>query len=102
MGSRLELHEELCELLGSRNVYFQPPESLKLDYPCIVYSMNGAKERRANDRIYNSTNEYEVIVIDYDPDSEIPDKIRVHFPMCSLDRVYPSDNLNHTVLKLYY
>ena len=102
MGSRLKLHEELCELLGSRNVYFQPPESIKLDYPCIIYSIDSANEKRANDRIYRSMNEYEVIVIDYDPDSEIPDKIRVHFPMCSLDRVYPSDNLNHTVLKLYY
>ena len=101
MGSRLKLHEELCELLGSRNVYFQPPESLKLDYPCIVYSMNGAKEKRANDRIYNSMNEYEVIVIDYDPDSEIPDKI-ASLPMCRSNRMFTNDNLNHYVFDIYY
>lgn len=102
MGSRLKLHEELCDLLGTRNVYFQPPESIKLSYPCIVYSIAGASEKRANNKIYNCRDRYEAIVIDYDPDSDIPDKIRYHFPMCTFDRVYQSENLNHTVFKLYY
>lgn len=102
MGSRLKLHEELCELLGTRNVYFQPPESVKLAYPCIVYSIDGANEKRANDKLYNTRAKYEAIVIDYDPDSEIPNKIHHYFSMCSFDRVYQSENLNHTVFKLYY
>ena len=38
MDRRLQLHEELCSVLGSRNVYFQPPETIKLTYPCIIYS----------------------------------------------------------------
>ena len=37
MKTRYELHEFLCEILGSRNVYFQPPESVKMKYPAIVY-----------------------------------------------------------------
>ena len=33
MKTRYELHEFLCEILGSRNVYFQPPESVKMKDP---------------------------------------------------------------------
>ena len=102
MASRLELHEELCDILGSRNVYFQPPASIKLNYPCIVYSISSINKQNANDKMYKSMNEYKVVVIDSDPDSEIPNKIISHFPMCRFDRPYTSDNLNHSVLSLYY
>ena len=100
MASRLKLHEEFCEILGTRNVYFQPPSSMK--YPCIKYSISDKDKINANNRLYRSMNQYTVIVIDKDPDSEIPDKILNHFPMCSFDRFYTADNLNHTVLTLYY
>lgn len=100
--SRLKLHEELCKILGTRYVYFQPPESIKLNYPCIVYSKSEPSKRNANDKLYLNTNKYEGVVIDRDPDSEIPNKIVTHFPMCSLGRSYTSDNLNHTSFTLYY
>lgn len=102
MASRLQLHEELCELLGSRNVYFQPPTSLLMEYPCIRYSKTGVNQRRANGKRYISTNRYELIVIDYDPDSPIPDMILDHFEMASFDRPYVANNLNHFVITLYY
>ena len=102
MASRLKLHEELCELLGTKNVYFQPPESLRLVYPCIVYSKAGVNKLNANNKLYNSTNEYDLTVIDHDPDSEIPDRILAHFPMCRFDRYFASENLNHYSLNLYY
>lgn len=102
MASRLELHEELCDILGSRNAYFQPPASIKLNYPCIVYSVLSVNKQNANDKMYKSMNQYKVVVIDSDPDSEIPSKIIAHFPMCRFDRPYTSDNLNHSVLTLYY
>ena len=102
MASRLKLHEELCEILGTRNVYFQPPASTKLKYPCVVYSKTGVNTSSANDRVYRSTNRYEITVIDLNPDSEIADKILKHFSMCSFDRGFTSDNLNHYALTLYY
>ena len=102
MASRLELHEELCNILGNRNVYFQPPASIKLNYPCIVYSVSSVNKQNANNKMYKSMNEYKVVVIDSDPDSEIPNKIIAHFPMCRFDRAYTSDNLNHSALSLYY
>lgn len=102
MASRLNLHEELCGLLGSRNVYFQPPASVKLQYPCIKYSLAGIDSKKANNQIYNSTNRYEIIVIDRDPDSDTHNKILHHFKRCSFDRPYVADNLYHKVLTLYY
>lgn len=102
MANRLDLHASLVNILGSNNVYFQPPESLKMKYPCIRYSKSGINNKRADDRIYTSTNRYEVTVIDSDPDSIIHEKILDEFPMCSFDRSYTSDNLNHKTLTLYY
>ena len=102
MASRLKLHEELCEILGSKNVYFQPPENIKLNYPCIVYSKSRPDLKRANDSIYKYTNCYSIIYMDTNPDSDIPDKILYHFPMCGFDRAYTSNNLNHNALTLYY
>jgi hypothetical protein len=102
MGSRLELHEELKAILGTKNVYFQPPASFKMNYPCIRYSKAPPDLKRANNNIYQNTSRYEITVIDDDPDSDIPDKILAHFRMCSLDRSYTAENLNHTTLTLYY
>lgn len=102
MVNRLELQTEFETILGSRNVYFQPPTSVKLKYPCIVYSKSGVDKLNANDKGYRTINKYEVTVIDYDPDSEIYETILMHFPMCSFDRQFTSDNLNHWVLTLYY
>lgn len=102
MGSRLKLHEELCELLGTRNVYFEPPSSVSMNYDAIRYVRSAPRQNRANNRIYKSTNCYEVTVIEYDPDSDLADRIQQHFQMCSIVRRYKADNLNHTVLTLYY
>lgn len=102
MASRLKLHEEFCTILGNRNVYFNPPESIKMSYPCIRYTKAQPDIRRANNSIYNNTTKYEVTVIDHSPDSAIPDTILNRFPMCAIDRYFTADNLNHTTLTLYY
>lgn len=102
MGSRLELHEELCSVLGSRNVYFQPPETIKLTYPCIIYSKYVGVTRNANNNRYNYINLYNLTVIDRDPDSTIEDDLVAHFQYCRPDRHYVVDNLNHTAMSLYY
>lgn len=101
MASRLDLHEILCNILGSRNVYFQPPESIKLKYDCIIYSRKNINNMFADNSVYRQHDLYEVIIICEDPDSDIPRKLSL-LPMCSFDRHYTSDNLNHDVFTLYY
>lgn len=99
MMTRLELHEILCEALGSRNVYFQPPESIKMKYPAIVYSRSDISNTYADDTSYLTSKEYLITVIDKDPDSEIPDRIS-KLPLCRFDRHYTADNLNHDVFTI--
>lgn len=102
MASRLELHEELCAVLGSRNVYFQTPESVKMQYDAIRYELGGKDLKHANNRIYKFTNKYEGVVITRDPDTTIPDQLLAHFEMCSFGRPYTADNLNHYPFTIYY
>lgn len=101
MNNRLELHEKLCGILGSRNVYYQPPESVKMKYPAIVYSRSNISNRHANDSVYMQSPAYEVMVIDKNPDSEIVNRLS-KLPYCSFNRHYEHDNLNHDVFTLYF
>ena len=101
MGSRLELQNLLESILGSRNVYYQPPESIKIKYPAIIYSRNGIDNNFADDIVYMQNHTYQIIVIDANPDSEIVNKIS-KLPMCRYNRHYTSDNLNHDVFILNY
>lgn len=101
MNRREELHEILCEALGSRNVYFQPPESIKMKYPAIVYSRDDIGNSFANDSVYMQSLAYSVTVIDSDPDSEIVAKVS-RLPRCQYDRHYKADNLNHDMFTIYY
>lgn len=98
MASRLELHEELCDILGSRNVYFQPPPSVKLIYPAIVYSRSGIDKIPADDIAYLLPRRYMVTLIEHDPDTETIDKL-LKLPYCMYDRHYAADNLNHEVFR---
>lgn len=100
MNTRLDLHEVLCNVLGSTNVYFQPPESVKMQYPAIVYSRDDLENFHANNGVYVQSPAYQVIVIDADPDSGIVDRVS-KLPMCTFDRHYKADNLNHDVFTIY-
>ncbi len=101
MDRRPELHERLCDILGSRNVYFQPPESVKLKYPAIVYSRSTIDNTHADNLPYLQKIEYMVTVIDKDPDSEIVQRMS-QVPYCRHNRHYKADNLNHDTFILYY
>lgn len=98
---RLELHEKLCDILGSRNVYFQPPESIRMKYPAIIYSRSNINAIFANNKPYQGKRQYEVIIIDEDPDSEIIDKM-YDLESVKFSRHYVSDNLNHDVFVIYF
>lgn len=98
---RLELHNILCELLGSSNVYFQPPETIKMKYPAIVYELNDIESKHADDGVYLSKREYLITLIDKDPDNEFVGKVS-SIPTCRFNRHYQSDNLNHYVFTVFY
>lgn len=98
---RLELHEILVDILGSRNVYYQPPESKKMNYPAIKYSRDDIRNDFANNGVYMQQHAYEVTVIDEDPDSEIVDKVS-KLPTAKFVTHFTSDDLNHDVYKITF
>lgn len=101
MGSRLKLHEVLCEILGNGNVYFQPPASVSMCYPAIVYSLGRIDNTYADNAVYRQSDSYELTLIDEDPDSEFIRKLSL-LPKCRFDRHYKKDNLNHYTFTLHY
>lgn len=102
MDSRLNLQAELEAILGSRNVYFQPPESLKIRYPAIVYSLEHLDTVKADNKRYLYRKRYAVTLIHDDPDTELVESILENFNYCSFDRCFTDNNLYHFVFDLYY
>lgn len=97
---RLELHEKLCEILGSRNVYFQPPESVKMKYPAIVYRLYDIDNNHGDNFPYLQFYGYEVTLIHKDPDNTVVEELS-KLPSCRFNRFFTSENLNHYVFALY-
>lgn len=101
MAQRIELQALLEDLLGSSNVYFQPPSNIQMTYPCIVYNKDNLVVQHAANFPYRITKRYSITVIDRDPDSWIPDEV-AKLPMCDFVRRFSADNLNHDIFNLYF
>lgn len=101
MSHRIELQTLLETILGSRNVYFQPPATLKMNYDCIRYERAKIDSVYADNGPYQLHDRYQLTLIYRDPDSELPRKIAA-LPMCSHERHYTADNLHHDIFNLYY
>lgn len=101
MAPRPDLQDLLVSLLGSDNVYFQPPPSLQMSYPCIVYERGRINTDFADDLPYNRRKQYQVTVIDRDADSLIPDKVGA-LATCVHERFFTANNLNHDVFRLFF
>lgn len=101
MGQRSDFDIVLRALLGSDNVYFQPPSGFLMSYPCIVYNRSNIRAAHADNSPYKLVDQYTVTVIDANPDSETPKKLAL-FPRSEYDRGFRSGNLNHTVFTILF
>lgn len=90
------LLETICE-----NVYFRAP-SEGMKYPCIKYDLAGRRILHADNVRYMKRNEWNVTIIDENPDSEIPELLEEKFPYCRLGKPYQANGLNHFPYTLYY
>lgn len=101
MALRMSLHRLLVELLGSDNVYFQPPPEFKMKYPCIVYHLDKIHSAPADNTVYKTDNRYLLTVIDPDPDGGIKFDVSL-LPRCIHDRHFNTSNLNHDVFSIIF
>ena len=98
---RKELQAKLEELLGSRNVYFQPPENFKMQYDCVVYKRSPYYNRHADDRVYTSRPGWELTLITKSPVSPLI-QVFAALPTCRHEQSYVADNLYHNIYKIIF
>ena len=96
-----KLRDLLKGILGTDNVYFQPPPSIKLQYPCIILKREADRSLRADNHRYTSKFKYSINYIRRSHDTEIPEKI-LELPYCAYDRFFTIDGLNHDFFIIYY
>ena len=99
--TRLTLQTKLEDLLGSKHVYYQPPENLKIEYPAIRYSKSDEEDIYANNIKYISMSVYDLVVIDKKPDNPVIKKL-LELPYSEFDRHYVADGLNHDIIRIFY
>ena len=102
MASRLKLQRELEEFLGNKNVYFQPPESVKLRFPCIVYEYDVGITKYADDIPYQYIRPYKITIITQNPESDLVSKLAYKYPTIRQLPHFVSDNRYHDAFRLYY
>lgn len=99
--TRLEMQDALEEVLGSPNVYFNPPATVRIKYPAIIFKLENIDQRYADDKTYKKDRAYLVTLVHHDPDNEIIDRLVWTFQKIRFDRTYVNDNLYHYVYVLY-
>ena len=102
MDRRLKFRNDLSDVMGDCNLYFQPPNGTKLTYPCAIYKLQNININNADDRVYKNLKSYQVTIIDRDPDSIFPDAMFEKFRRIRFDRFFTNDNLNHYVFTIFY
>ena len=99
--NRSALHEKLCTILGSRNVYHDPPSNIHLNYPCIIYKRQAVVSRSADNKRYANWYPYDVQIISKDPDFELFDSFLSNFECGREGAPFTSDNLHHSNFTIY-
>lgn len=99
--TRSDLQEAFETFLGSGNVYFRPPESKKLKYPCIIYKIRTGDSQYANNATYIFHKAYDVQIIHKEADTDLIERFAFAFPKAKFDRSFKVDNLNHENFILY-
>lgn len=98
---RLDLQAKLEALLGSGLVYFQPPSTVVMTYPCIRYERDNNVTEHADNKPYSWAQRYQLTYMDYNPDSDMIEKLTA-LPLCAFNRHFATSGLNHDVFVIYH
>lgn len=92
-----ELLEGVQELYGDEpHVYYQPPESVKMVYPCFIYKLDAVDEVYSSDKPYLYRDDFTVTYVTRDPEPEIVAGLK-NLKQVGYDRHYTAENLHHYV-----
>lgn len=93
-SKRLKLHQMLKDFTDDGNVYYQPPSNVKLEYPCIIYSLRDLESNRADNADYVDHAIFDISYIHREVDDEALGAL-FSLPYTIFDRHYVSENLYH-------
>ena len=82
------------------HVYYQPPENIKLSYPCFIYSFDDSVSLHANGSPYLYRDEYTVTYITKSVSPPLVNSMR-RLSKVKYDRHFTSDNLHHYVFTFF-
>jgi len=97
-ANRIELRAKLLSALSDCDedaaLYFQPPESVKLEYPCVIYRVATFTTSNADNIHYKKNVTFDVTYITRSSTSKVPSRM-LEEPLMSFDRYYTAENLHH-------
>lgn len=100
-----EMYDCFSTIKGLKKVYLQPPSSEKLVYPCLIITQDTPQMLYADDIPYAAWRTFELLLIDYDMESNIPADILAinnsNF-FITPNRYYVADNLCHWSYSLVF
>lgn len=102
MAKRVDLDKKLREYYNPARVFFQPPENVKLSYPCVLYWLDDYDQQFADDITYIGKVRYSLRYITKDPDDERILGVLSKFNHIKLNNFFTADNLNHYDYSLYF
>lgn len=102
MGDRIGLHNLLKSINSEIQLYYQPPASLFITYPCFIYKDKVGQTLKAADGLYRHINCYELVYIAKTPNVGMINTILGTFQYCSSDNIFTNDGLHHYVFTIYY
>lgn len=102
MASWSDLRTELIQITGIKNVYYQPPSNVRMNYPCIRFKLDGADVKYASNTPYRMMVKYQIIYVTNKVDDDMITQLPSQLRYCSFNRQYTSDNLYHYVFEVFY
>lgn len=100
---REQLRDKLKAIMAEVDgqVYYQPPSSLQMEYPCLVYELEDVNIKFADNGPYSLWDRYQVTLIRQHPDSPVIRKL-LGMPHSSFSRHFATSGLNHDVFVIYH
>lgn len=100
MADRKDFHKKLEQAFGCK-CYFQPPETLKLTYPCVVYAFERFDTRRANNLNYIINERYKISFLHKDADNGTVKQVMRKFEKIAHVQHYITNGVYNDVYFIY-
>lgn len=101
MGNSFQtLHSYLEALLPNVTLYFQPPESIKLEYPCLIYRLDNVFSKNADNVPYIVKNRYSLTLITKKVEEDMYYKL-LSLESAKYERLFIADGLYHLIVTIH-